>query len=181
MRAMILDAPGQPLRPAEVPVPQPGRGQALIQSKSLRNLPHRSAHPGRRTEGAQAPADHGASGSGRGGEHGRSGQSISRQGNGWACPGWVTLAAVANDASPAGKISATRPRFTGYQIDGGFAEYTVADYRFCFPIPDGYPDLQAAPSALCRADRLSLLEFSGRCRVPGHLRFWRCRCISSPR
>ena len=36
-------------------------------------------------------------------------------------------------------------RFTGYQIDGGYAEYTVADQRFCFPIPAGYPDLQAAP------------------------------------
>ena len=36
-------------------------------------------------------------------------------------------------------------RFTGYQIDGGFAEYCVADYRFCFPIPEGYPDYQAAP------------------------------------
>jgi alcohol dehydrogenase, propanol-preferring len=38
-----------------------------------------------------------------------------------------------------------RARFTGYTIDGGFAEQTVADERFCFPIPDGYPDLQAAP------------------------------------
>jgi propanol-preferring alcohol dehydrogenase len=38
-----------------------------------------------------------------------------------------------------------RARYTGYQIDGGFAEYTVADRRFCFPIPEGYPDLQAAP------------------------------------
>lgn len=36
-------------------------------------------------------------------------------------------------------------RFTGYQIDGGYAEYTVADHRFCFPIPEGYPDAQAAP------------------------------------
>ena len=36
-------------------------------------------------------------------------------------------------------------RFTGYQIDGGYAEYTVADERFCFPIPDAYSDLQAAP------------------------------------
>jgi propanol-preferring alcohol dehydrogenase len=36
-------------------------------------------------------------------------------------------------------------RFTGYQTDGGFAEYCLADYRFCFPIPDGYPDIQAAP------------------------------------
>ena len=36
-------------------------------------------------------------------------------------------------------------RFTGRDIDGGYAEYTVADARFCFPIPEGYPDLQAAP------------------------------------
>lgn len=37
------------------------------------------------------------------------------------------------------------PRFTGYQINGGFAEYCVADARFCFPIPSSYPDIQAAP------------------------------------
>jgi propanol-preferring alcohol dehydrogenase len=36
-------------------------------------------------------------------------------------------------------------RFTGYTIDGGYAEQAVADERFCFPLPDGYPDLQAAP------------------------------------
>jgi len=36
-------------------------------------------------------------------------------------------------------------QFTGYQIDGGYAEYTVADAQFCFPIPADYPDLQAAP------------------------------------
>jgi propanol-preferring alcohol dehydrogenase len=36
-------------------------------------------------------------------------------------------------------------RFTGYDIDGGYAEYAVADERFCFPIPDGYSDIEAAP------------------------------------
>lgn len=36
-------------------------------------------------------------------------------------------------------------RFTGYQLDGGYAELAVADARFCFPVPEGYPDLQAAP------------------------------------
>jgi len=36
-------------------------------------------------------------------------------------------------------------RFTGYDLDGGYAEVAVADERFCFPIPDGYDDLQAAP------------------------------------
>lgn len=36
-------------------------------------------------------------------------------------------------------------RFTGYQLDGGYADYTVADERFCFPLPNGYTDQQAAP------------------------------------
>ena len=36
-------------------------------------------------------------------------------------------------------------RFTGYTIDGGYAEYCVADARFCFHLPDGYPDRLAAP------------------------------------
>src|SRR5438034_9656537 len=38
-----------------------------------------------------------------------------------------------------------RARFTGYDLDGGYAEWVVADERFCFPIPDGFEDLQAAP------------------------------------
>ncbi len=38
-----------------------------------------------------------------------------------------------------------RARFTGYQIDGGYAEFAVADSRYCFPIPQGYNDLSAAP------------------------------------
>jgi alcohol dehydrogenase, propanol-preferring len=36
-------------------------------------------------------------------------------------------------------------RFTGYTLDGGYAEYTVADQRYCFPIPDSYSDAEAAP------------------------------------
>ena len=38
-----------------------------------------------------------------------------------------------------------RARFTGYQIDGGYAELAVADERYCFPVPERYPDAQAAP------------------------------------
>ena len=38
-----------------------------------------------------------------------------------------------------------RAKFTGYDIDGGFAEYAVADAHFCFPLPHDYPDIQAAP------------------------------------
>lgn len=39
----------------------------------------------------------------------------------------------------------SRALFTGYNLNGGYAEYAVADESFCFPIPDGFPDLQAAP------------------------------------
>ncbi|HYR58606.1 MAG TPA: zinc-dependent alcohol dehydrogenase family protein, partial [Chthoniobacteraceae bacterium] len=38
-----------------------------------------------------------------------------------------------------------RARFTGYQIDGGYAEFTLADARFCFPLPDAFDDVAAAP------------------------------------
>lgn len=37
------------------------------------------------------------------------------------------------------------PGFTGYTLDGGYAEYTVADSRYCFPLPDAFDDVQAAP------------------------------------
>jgi alcohol dehydrogenase, propanol-preferring len=52
-------------------------------------------------------------------------------------------------------------RFTGYQIDGGYAEYAVADHRFCFPIPDGYPDLQAAPLLCAGLIGYRSLRFAG--------------------
>src|ERR671931_573349 len=38
-----------------------------------------------------------------------------------------------------------RARFTGYQLDGGYAEYTVADQHYCFALPEGYADAAAAP------------------------------------
>ncbi len=37
------------------------------------------------------------------------------------------------------------PRFTGYDVDGGYAEYAVAQERFCFALPEGYSDAEAAP------------------------------------
>ena len=61
-------------------------------------------------------------------------------------------------------------RFTGYHHDGGFADHLVADARFCFPVPDGYPDEQAAPllcagligyRALCMAGDAERIGFYG--------------------
>jgi len=54
-----------------------------------------------------------------------------------------------------------RARFTGYDIDGGYAEWTVADERFCFPIPDGFDDLQAAPLLCAGLIGYRALRFAG--------------------
>jgi propanol-preferring alcohol dehydrogenase len=52
-------------------------------------------------------------------------------------------------------------RFTGYDIDGGYAELAAADRRFCFPIPEGYPDLQAAPLLCAGLIGYRALRFTG--------------------
>src|SRR2546428_814122 len=74
---------------------------------------------------------------------------------------------------PSREALCERARFTGYQIDGGYAEYTVADARYCFALPRGYSDAEAAP-LLCAgligyralvaagdAERLGLYGFGG--------------------
>jgi len=80
-------------------------------------------------------------------------------------------------------------RFTGYHLDGGFAEYAVADHRFCFPIPAGYPDLQAAPllcagligyRSLCMtgdAERLGLYGFGAAAHIVVQVANWQGRRV----
>jgi propanol-preferring alcohol dehydrogenase len=82
-----------------------------------------------------------------------------------------------------------RARFTGRDIDGGMAEYTVADERFCFSIPDGFPDLQAAP-LLCagligyrslrmcgEAERLGLYGFGAAAHILCQVAAWQGRRV----
>jgi propanol-preferring alcohol dehydrogenase len=57
---------------------------------------------------------------------------------GWTCAACRYCAAGRENLCPSA-------RFTGYHLDGGYAEACVADERYCFPIPEGYPDEQAAP------------------------------------
>ncbi|MDF9407087.1 zinc-dependent alcohol dehydrogenase family protein [Pelotomaculum isophthalicicum JI] len=144
MRAMILDAPGRPLREIEMPVPEPGPEQVLIKVHTC-GLCRTDLHivdgelkepalpliPGHQIVGTVVAA----------GE--RAGQFAAgdRVGVPW-------LGSTCNHCRYclSGRENlCDKARFTGYQINGGYAEYTVADYRFCFPIPEGYPDLQAAP------------------------------------
>ena len=55
-----------------------------------------------------------------------------------------------------------RARFTGYQIDGGYAEDVVADARYCFPIPDAYDDVEAAPLLCAGLIGYRALRMAGR-------------------
>ena len=66
-----------------------------------------------------------------------------------------------------------RARFTGYTIDGGYAEYTVADARFCFPIPDAYDDVAAAPLLCAGLIGYRSSAQSRRRAAARDLRFWR--------
>jgi alcohol dehydrogenase, propanol-preferring len=80
-------------------------------------------------------------------------------------------------------------RFTGYQIDGGYADYTVADARFCFAIPAGYRDVEAAP-LLCAgligyralvmagdARRLGLFGFGAAAHIIAQVARWQGRSV----
>jgi propanol-preferring alcohol dehydrogenase len=80
-----------------------------------------------------------------------------------------------------------RARFTGYDMDGGYAEFTVADERFCFPIPERYDDLEVAP-LLCAgligyrslrmagdAERLGLYGFGSAAHIVAQVARWQGR------
>jgi alcohol dehydrogenase, propanol-preferring len=82
-----------------------------------------------------------------------------------------------------------RARFTGRDIDGGYADHAVADERFCLPIPDDYPDLQAAP-LLCAgligyralrmcgdAERLGLYGFGAAAHLICQVAVWQGRRV----
>ncbi|GAB6274607.1 MAG: zinc-dependent alcohol dehydrogenase family protein [Peptococcaceae bacterium] len=144
MRAMILEAPGRPLRKAEVPMPEPGPGQVLIRIHAC-GLCRTDLHimdgelkepklpliPGHQIIGTVIAAGNGA--------------DRFAQGTRVGVP-WLGSTCHNCRYCLSGRENlCDQARFTGYQINGGFAEYAVADQEFCFPIPEGYPDLQAAP------------------------------------
>ncbi|HET8606459.1 MAG TPA: zinc-dependent alcohol dehydrogenase family protein [Gaiellaceae bacterium] len=134
MRAMVLHAPGEPLRAEELPQPEPDAGQVLLRVRACGvcrtdlhvvdgelERPKLPLVPGHQIVGET--------------EDGR------RLGVPWL--GW-TCGACRYCRSGRENLC-DRARFTGYDLDGGYAEWAVADERYCFPIPDGFDDLEAAP------------------------------------
>ena len=169
MRAMVLDAPGQPLRERQCPNPTPGAGQVLV-DVSVCGVCRTDLHvvDGDLTE-PKLPIIPGHQVVGRvaGWGEGVTGFSL---GDRVGIP-WLGGSCGACDYCLRGQENlCDDSRYTGYQIDGGFAEQCVADAGFCFPIPEGYPDLQAAPllcagligyRALCMAGDGKRLGFYG--------------------
>jgi propanol-preferring alcohol dehydrogenase len=141
MRAMVFEAPGRPLVAADLPRPDPTEGQALVRvlacgvcrtdlhlldgEVDVPDPPRVLGHQivGEVIDGAGA-FEPGA-----------------RVGVPWL--GWTD--GTCRFCTSGRENLCERARFTGRDIDGGYAEYAVADVRYCFPIPEGYPDLQAAP------------------------------------
>ncbi len=137
----MLDAPGTPLREAELPAPEAGAGQVLLQVDAcgvcrtdLHVLdgelpePKLPLVPGHQVVGRVV----------EGGERFAAGERVGIPWLGWTC-------GECRYCLSGRENLCDRARFTGYQLDGGYAELAAADERFCFPVPEGYDDLQAAP------------------------------------
>jgi alcohol dehydrogenase, propanol-preferring len=134
MRAMLLEAPRQPLREVELPDPEPGPGQLLLTVKAcgvcrtdLHVVDGELSNPklplvlGHQIVGIT--------------EDGR------RLGVPWL--GWTD--GECRYCRSGRENLCDRARFTGYHLDGGYAELAVADERYCLQIPDVYSDVEAAP------------------------------------
>ncbi len=144
MLAMVHRRPGQPLEKARLPVPRPGPGQLLIRVAACGvcrtdlhlvdgELPEGPLPvvPGHEIVGTVVA-------SGEGADTIEPGARVGVPWLGWTC-GSCRFCRMGRENL------CDNARFTGYTIDGGYAQYTVADQRYCFRIPEAYGDAEAAP------------------------------------
>ncbi len=141
---MVLERQREPLRPTELPEPEPDAGQVLI-SVSACGVCRTDLHivDGDLTEpklplvlGHQIVGEVAALGEGS--DRFVVGERVGVPWLGWTC-------GECRYCLSGRENLCDRARFTGYHIDGGYAEVAVADERYCLPIPDRYPDPKAAP------------------------------------
>jgi alcohol dehydrogenase, propanol-preferring len=185
---MLLTGVGAPLQEAELPRPEAGPGQVLLEVAAcavcrtdLHIVDGELAEPrlplvlGHQIVGRVAEAGEGAS-------RFSLGQRVGAPWVGWTCGECPYCRSGRENLCDFG-------RFTGYDIDGGYAEETVADERFCFPIPESYPDLQAAP-LLCAgligyralvlagdAERVGLYGFGASAHIICQVALWQGRRV----
>jgi propanol-preferring alcohol dehydrogenase len=144
MRAMILERPGEPLRPVELPTPTPGQGQVRVKVAAC-GVCRTDLHvvDGDLTE-PKLPIVPGHEIVGRIDALG-SGVTRLSLGERVGIPWLGHTCGVCPYCRSGRENLCDRPGFTGYQIDGGYAEYAVADADYCFPIPGDQPDIEVAP------------------------------------
>jgi len=144
MRAMILDRPRTPLRLGELPLPEPGPGQVRVRVKACAVCrtdlhvvdgelakPKLPLVPGHEIAGeVEAP--------GPGATRFQPGERVGIPWLGWTC-GECTHCRSGRENL------CGRARFTGYTLDGGYAEHALVDERFCFALPPSFDDVAAAP------------------------------------
>jgi alcohol dehydrogenase, propanol-preferring len=157
MRAMVLEAPGRALRAAELEPPAPGPGRALVEVAAC-GVCRTDLHivDGELPE-PELPLVPGHQIVGRvleGGGRFSPGDRVGVPWLGWTC-------GECRYCLGGRENLCERARFTGYQIAGGYAEQAAADERFCFPLPDGYPDVQAAPLLCAGLIGYRSLRFAG--------------------
>ena len=140
MRAMVFEAPHQPLRAVERALPEPAPGEWLLRVRAC-GVCRTDLHLlDGDLEIASPPRilGHQIVGTVEGGEEAPVGRRIGVPWLGWTDGECEYCLSGRENLCP-------RARFTGRDVDGGMAEWVTADRRYCLPIPDGYPDEQAAP------------------------------------
>ena len=142
--AMVLHRIGSPLRAENLPVPEPAAGQVLLRVRACAvcrtdlhlvqgELPHPKTPliPGHEIVGVVEKV----------GEQVSAFKEGDRAGVPWL--GWTC--GTCKFCISGRENLCDEAKFTGYTLDGGYAEYVVADARFCFPIPRAFADIEAAP------------------------------------
>ncbi len=194
MRAMVLEAPRAPLVPRELPTPEPGPGQVRVRVHACA-VCRTDLHvaDGELPEpklplvlGHQVVGEVEALGPGV--EAVAPGARVGVPWLGWTCGECRWCTGGRENLCP-------RARFTGYQLDGGYAEALVADARYCFPVPEGRPSEEVAP-LLCagligwralrfcgEAETIGLYGFGNAARLVAQVATWqgrRCFAFTRP-
>jgi propanol-preferring alcohol dehydrogenase len=145
MRAMVLDKPRQPLQLRDMEKPRPSKGQLLVKIATCAVCRTDLHVADGELPDPKLPLIPGHQIVGRVEEIGEEVDSQFKVGDRVGIPwlGW-TDGECAYCLSKRENLC-DRARFTGYTIDGGYAEFTVADARFCFHLPDSYNDVEVAP------------------------------------
>lgn len=145
MRAMVLDKPRQPLQLRDMPKPRPAKGQLLVQIATCAVCRTDLHVVDGELPDPKLPLIPGHQIVGRVEEIGEEVDSQFKIGDRVGIPwlGW-TDGECAYCRSNRENLC-DQARFTGYTINGGYAEYTVADARFCFHLPERYNDVEVAP------------------------------------